>query len=1475
MIRSRRPVPGIPIAILFALILMNLAFAGDSDRLFTRLESGIPAIMEKAHVPGLSMVLIRDRRIVWTGAFGVRSAGSPERVDAYTVFEAASMSKPLFSYAALKLVEEGRFDPDRPLDAYLPEPYLPGEPRAKTITGRRVMLHRTGLPNWRKGGWRSDAPLKLVCDPDTRFTYSGEGYLYLQTAVEALTGEKLDPWIRRRLLDPLKMTRSGYTWRDDLAADFAGGHDKQGNLKKNRRFYDRGNAAFSLYTTPTDYARFLIEMMDPDRSAKHALGSAMVEAMTTLQVLPEPGNDRTRRSLGFVTDSRERGGWVCHSGSNGTGFRCHARFHMDTGAGSVIMTNADGGVKAWEDILALIDEIDPAASGAAREGALWGPAKRTVRYDYRIMNPTAKPITDIEVNLPLPLASPRQEIEYLHLPGSYVHRRYMDRHGQDLVRYEIDRLEPGEYRDLGFVAGVTLRNRRWAIPGPAPRPDATELSAEARARYLRAETNYSMDTELMRSTAASLVRGAKTDYEKLVRIHDHVIGKIRYVRDGQWDPAAEVLARGTGSCSEYNYVLSGLCRLAGLPTRCVGGTIDGFRTLPTTDTVFHRWTEIFLDEYGWFPADCSRDANPLRGTRSHFGRVHRDALVWCRQAGGEDDTLGWDYRAHARVRGEGSGLRENHRVRWFAPLSGQAILDARTWFLDRKGERPEPDELECAELWWAEGDDQDRLALVSALAEAGRNACLRRAATLPEEGGLREKTIEKLCASENLAEALLKASRNLNDLRNWFRSRESRLVPSDDGRFELTSRTGSTKPTVTAAPSAKTWADLAIEVADRMVKILDASCLEKGAGALVLMPVTDQTGPGLGGRESEIHSVLKRRFEEILPGELMDEGRFDLAMAARGPGRGAYWTLATGEDHGLPEGLRPEAILVPVAITEPGDDGVIYHLEIKGLEVKTLKYVKAVARVERRHPGETASTDEPGTGVLVAGGDTVLARWEHDLVSRNGIDWPLAGVKRVLASADLALCNLECCVTRRGAPRDKDERCSFYYRARPEMLASLTGAGIDLVTAANNHGGDYGPVSAADTRAWCERAGLACAGVGPSPAEAERPVIVPVGSLLVGVAGLDTTSPRFVATDGNPGSSFAPEDGPDLAAFTEKMKRLGRWAEGRCDLLILTPHWGSNWVRETPPVHREMARIAFAQGVDLILGHSAHRLQGVEIIDGKPVVYDMGNLLFDCDLKPEGKRSAIFRVRLSKEGVRAIEIVPVQALNGHTVLARHHEAEATLTEMQDLCAALGTELLVDEDLEGRPMGVIRIEAPKRTQRSEPDPGAPPAGPFRTKAAIAFDPDAFSFPDALPADATALDPPAAFTPGLALLGYRLPPRAEEGGILRIVTWWRVTGDAGANRLLAYHLKPHTGDTPRRGTPWYTRHDGADWAVPLAGLPGGKILEDDYPARLAGLPPGPCDVYALVLDTTRSEGERVLGEPRRIGTVEIRPREKADH
>ena len=222
----------------------------------TNLNTLIPELMRMGDVPGLSIAVIRDARVVWSKDFGVANASTKQPVSNTTVFEAASLSKPVFAYAVMRLVEKGKLDLDIPLDKYLPKPYVEDDPRAGRITARIVLSHTTGFPNWRG----RDA-LKTHFTPGERFSYSGEGFVYLQRVVEHLTGEPLETVMQREVFAPLGMTSSSYVWQDKYEALKATGHNSAGVARPRRQKID-ANAAASLHTTTSDYARFVIAILN-------------------------------------------------------------------------------------------------------------------------------------------------------------------------------------------------------------------------------------------------------------------------------------------------------------------------------------------------------------------------------------------------------------------------------------------------------------------------------------------------------------------------------------------------------------------------------------------------------------------------------------------------------------------------------------------------------------------------------------------------------------------------------------------------------------------------------------------------------------------------------------------------------------------------------------------------------------------------------------------------------------------------------------------------------------------------------------------------------------------------------------------------------------------------------------------------------------------------------------------------------------
>lgn len=344
----------------------QLALTPASLKLPASLDDLVPQLMARHQVPGVSIVGIENRRIAWERQYGVKTAGKPDPVTTQTLFEACSMSKPPAAYAALKLVEQGKLDLDRPLFLYLDKPYLAGDDRYQKITARMVLNHTTGLPNWREGGWGKGGPLKLIAEPGVKFGYSGEGFLFLQRVMEKITGEPFESHIRKTLFEPLGIVVSSYAWKESYQNLAASGHDAKGVLKKDRSLYTNANAAFSVYCTPGEYALFLVEMMKLDRSAPHSLSADSIRQMLTRQT-PMPGSKPILRhdqkpleigyyGLGWAIDKTRAGDRIRHSGSNGTGFRCYCEFDPQRGSGIVIMTNSYSGEYLWKDLINAISE---------------------------------------------------------------------------------------------------------------------------------------------------------------------------------------------------------------------------------------------------------------------------------------------------------------------------------------------------------------------------------------------------------------------------------------------------------------------------------------------------------------------------------------------------------------------------------------------------------------------------------------------------------------------------------------------------------------------------------------------------------------------------------------------------------------------------------------------------------------------------------------------------------------------------------------------------------------------------------------------------------------------------------------------------------------------------------------------------------------------------------------------------------------
>src|SRR5215813_959075 len=140
--------------------------------------AGLRQLLDEALVPGAALAIVRGDGLVEFATYGVRHVRNPVPVDEWTVFDAASLSKPVFAYLVFQLVDQGLLTLDSLLGERLPN-YIQGDPRSPSITVGHALSHTAGLPNWRN----LDYPLRTYFRPGDRFSYSGEGFLYLQRVI--------------------------------------------------------------------------------------------------------------------------------------------------------------------------------------------------------------------------------------------------------------------------------------------------------------------------------------------------------------------------------------------------------------------------------------------------------------------------------------------------------------------------------------------------------------------------------------------------------------------------------------------------------------------------------------------------------------------------------------------------------------------------------------------------------------------------------------------------------------------------------------------------------------------------------------------------------------------------------------------------------------------------------------------------------------------------------------------------------------------------------------------------------------------------------------------------------------------------------------------------------------------------------------------------------------------------------------------
>ena len=206
-------------------------------------------------------------------------------------------------------------------------------PELQSVTARMVLNHTSGLPGWSRG------PLTFDFRPGDRWGYSGEGYVLLQRAVEAITGLPLHEHMRQQVFDPLGMAHSDYIWSKSLESDYVRGTTVHGKSLAPSHF-ETPVAAFSLYTSAADYARFVVAVLNDAPVLQTMLGAPVrVEPTLGLQW-----------GLGWGIEGAPHDQFIWHWGNN-PGYRAFVMASVKSGDGVVILTNGENGLAVAEPIV--------------------------------------------------------------------------------------------------------------------------------------------------------------------------------------------------------------------------------------------------------------------------------------------------------------------------------------------------------------------------------------------------------------------------------------------------------------------------------------------------------------------------------------------------------------------------------------------------------------------------------------------------------------------------------------------------------------------------------------------------------------------------------------------------------------------------------------------------------------------------------------------------------------------------------------------------------------------------------------------------------------------------------------------------------------------------------------------------------------------------------------------------------------------
>jgi len=354
----------------------------NSKTSFVDLDNKIQALMKAANVQGLEIAIFNNNEPVYKKAFGYKRIDKKELLKTNTNIYGASLSKAVFAVLVMKLVEEGVISLDKPLQEYLPKPIydypptkkwhdnysdLKGDSLYKKITARMCLDHTTGFANWR--WYESDQKLRVNFTPGSKYSYSGEGLVYLQVVLEHMLNRTLEDLMQEKIFKPLGMKNSSYLWQPAFETDYSFGHKSTGELYEKDKDNDARSAS-TLETTLDDYTLFTQAVLK-NSILKPASTKEMFTPQIRLRSIQQFGplsrrdsttNDGIQLSYGLGWGLLQSPyGVGAFKEGHGDGFQHYTIIFPKPGTGIVIMSNSDNAETIFKDLLnaAIGDSFTP------------------------------------------------------------------------------------------------------------------------------------------------------------------------------------------------------------------------------------------------------------------------------------------------------------------------------------------------------------------------------------------------------------------------------------------------------------------------------------------------------------------------------------------------------------------------------------------------------------------------------------------------------------------------------------------------------------------------------------------------------------------------------------------------------------------------------------------------------------------------------------------------------------------------------------------------------------------------------------------------------------------------------------------------------------------------------------------------------------------------------------------------------------